>query len=187
MLSDLRHDAQPGAKLVPALELLEVGHPGRQRPGAYLADAVDLGRALGRRAASHLGAYLLVAPPHALVQTPPMFIRLLHGRAGQPGVTCVEHDNYDSAATYEVQPVPRTKVHPYLRDFAFDRLPVPEASRFCLPQAGRDADLGAFVLQGVEPRDELFGLADGELATTVAIWIQNVKGNVFGWRTAAVS
>ena len=95
-------------------------------------------------------------------------------------VTCGEHDNDHSSATDDVQPVSRTIVHPHLGDFAFDWLPIAESSCFCLPQAGRDADLSAFVLQGVEPCDELFSLADSEHATTVAIWIQNVKRSVFG-------
>ncbi len=90
-------------------------------------------------------------------------------------VTGVEHDNDHSAAAHEVQPVARTVVNPHLGDFAFDRLPVSEASCFCLPKARCDADLRALVLQGVEPSDELLGLADGERAATVAIWIQIVK------------
>ena len=90
-------------------------------------------------------------------------------------VTCVEHDNNQSAAADEVQPVTRTVVNLHLGNFAVDRLPVSESSSFCLSQAGCDAELSAFVLEGVEPGDERFGLADGEHAATVARWIQVVK------------
>ena len=90
-------------------------------------------------------------------------------------VTCVEQDDDQSAAADEVQPVARTVMNAHLGDFAFDRLPVSETSSFYLPQPGCNADLSAFVREGVEPCDESFGLADGEHAATVARWIQTVK------------
>ena len=90
-------------------------------------------------------------------------------------ITCIEHDNDHSAATDEVQPVARTVVNSHLGNFTINWLPISKTSSFCLPQAGRDADLSAFVLQRVEPRDEFFGLADSEHASTVAKWILTVK------------
>ena len=90
-------------------------------------------------------------------------------------VTGVEHDNDHSAATDEAQPITRAVVNPHLGNFTFDRLPVSEASSFCLPQARWDAKLSAFVLERIKLRNKLFGLADCEHATHVANWIQRVK------------
>ena len=57
-----RHQAEPGAELMAALELMEVADAGGERRGAELADADDLGSALRRRARSHVLADLGVAP-----------------------------------------------------------------------------------------------------------------------------
>ena len=70
-------------------------------------------------------------------------------------------------------------MHSHFGDFAFDRLPVSEAARFCLPQTRCDANLRSLVLQGIEPRGELFGLADGEHAPNVAKWIRRVKCSIW--------
>lgn len=78
-------------------------------------------------------------------------------------------------------PVTRAEVNPHLGDFALDRLPIPEASSFSLPQTSSDADLRSLVLQIVEPRDELFGLADDEHAENVATRIQVVKRSWVTW------
>lgn len=48
-------------------------------------------------------------------------------------VTCIEHDNEHSSTADEVQAVARTVVNPHLGNFAFDRLPISEVSRFRLP------------------------------------------------------
>ena len=71
------HQAQPGAELVAALELLEVTHAGGQRRRTEFADPDDFGRTLGRRAAAHMLADLLVAPAQVLVEFAPMIERAL--------------------------------------------------------------------------------------------------------------
>ena len=71
-------------------------------------------------------------------------------------------------------------MNPHLGDLTFNRLPISKIPSLCLPQTSGDANLTALVRQGVEPGDELFGLADGEREITVAIWIQSSSCGLFG-------
>lgn len=96
-------------------------------------------------------------------------------------VSGIEHDHDHAATPHEVQAIAGSKVHPHLRDFAFDGLPVSQASGLCLAKASCDPNLSTLVLQSIEPGYELFGLENSEPARTVANWIQPVKPPRRSW------
>ena len=64
-----------------------------------------------------------------------------------------DHDNVASAG--EVQAISGTEIHPHFRHLATDWLPVPQVSRFRLPQARRNSNLTQLIGQCIKPILEL--------------------------------
>ncbi len=66
-------------------------------------------------------------------------------------------------------------MHPDFRDFALNRLPIPEVARLRLPEPRNYSNLRTLVTKPIKPSDKLFSLANSEHGLIVANWIHRVN------------
>jgi hypothetical protein len=90
-------------------------------------------------------------------------------------VSTCEQDDERAAATREVQPVARPRVHAQLGHRAIDRLSVAEVSFLDRDDPRQDSRTGAAITQPVDPSAEVLGLEDFDHKPIVSVWIHRVK------------